>query len=132
MASKFVPVHGPSAEKAMALCKGIRSMQQRYEIITQYVDNHIVYDYIRAAVIPKRNGLPDVAQCWNRKMGICLDIAAMTAGMLRAVSIPASLVIGLADGHRHAWVEARVDGKRYLYDHESNGKVKSYKRERMY
>lgn len=107
-------------------------MQQRYEIITQYVDNHIVYDYIRAAVIPKRNGLPDVTRCWDHQMGICLDIASLTAGMLRAVSIPASLVIGLADGHRHAWVEARIDGKRYLYDHESNGKVKSYKRERMY
>lgn len=128
-----MPVHGPSAEKAMALCKGIRSMQERYEIITQYVDNHIVYDYIRAAVIPKRNGLPDVAQCWNRKMGICLDIASLTVGMLRAVSIPANLVIGWADGHYHAWVEARIGGEKYLYDHDDpQCKVKLYKKERMY
>ena len=108
-------------------------MQERYEIITQYVDKHIVYDYVRAAMIPKRNGLPDVPRCWDRQMGICLDIASLTAGMLRAVSIPANLVIGLADGHRHAWVEARIDGKRYLYDHDDPaGNVKVYKKEKMY
>jgi hypothetical protein len=53
--------------------------------------------------------------------------------MLRAVSVPCNLVIGWADGQYHAWVEARIDGKRYLYDHDDpQGAVKMYKRERMY
>ena len=102
-------------------------------MLTQYVSKHIMYDYVRAAMIPKKNGLPDVARCWDRRMGICLDIASLTAGMLRAVSIPASLVIGWADGRRHAWVEARIGGQRLLYDHDDpQGKVKTYKRQRMY
>ena len=108
-------------------------MQDRYEKITKYVSDTIAYDYVRAITIPKRNGLPDVARCWNLHMGICLDIASLTAGMLRAVSIPASLVIGWADGHYHAWVEARIGGQRLLYDHDDpQGKVKTYKRQRMY
>jgi transglutaminase-like putative cysteine protease len=66
-------------------------------------------------------------------MGICLDIAAMTTGMLRAVATPANLIIGWADDKYHAWVEARIEGQRYLYDHDDpKGQVKTYKRERMY
>ena len=115
------------------LCKGMRSLLERYETITRYVSGHIVYDYIRAATIPKKNGLPNVPRCWDRQMGICLDIASLTAGMLRAVSVPCSLVIGWADGYYHAWVEARIGGKRYLYDHDDpTGKVRNYRRERMY
>ena len=128
-----MPVHDPSAAKARALCSGTRSLLARYEIITRYVSDTIAYDYVRAIVIPKRNAMPDVARCWNLHMGICLDIAALTAGMLRAVSIPANLVIGWADGHYHAWVEARISGQRLLYDHDDpQGKVKTYKRQRMY
>lgn len=126
-------MHEPSAAKARALCKGIRSLRERYDVVTRYVSDKIAYDYVRAIVIPKRGGLPDVARCWNLHMGICLDIASLTAGMLRAVSIPASLVIGWADGRRHAWVEARIGGQRLLYDHDDpQGKVKTYRRERMY
>ena len=115
------------------MCKGARSLLERYEIVTRYVSDTIAYDYVRAIMIPKRNGLPDVARCWNLHMGICLDIAALTVGMLRAVSIPANLVIGWADGRYHAWVEARIGGQRLLYDHDDpQGKVKTYKRQRMY
>lgn len=128
-----MPVHEPAAAKARALCKGVRSLQERYELITRYVSNTIAYDYVRALKIPKRGGLPDVPRCWDLRMGICLDIAALTVGMLRAVSIPANLVIGWADGHYHAWVEARIGGTRYLYDHDDPKRtVKTYKRERMY
>lgn len=133
MANSYVPHYAPAEKKAKELCKGVRSLRERYDVITEYVSKHIVYDYIRAAVIPKRNGLPDVARCWNRQMGICLDISALTVGMLRAVSVPCNLVIGHADGNYHAWCEARIDGKKYLYDHDDpTGKVKFYKKERMY
>lgn len=133
MSNSYVPHYAPAEKKAKELCKGVRSLRERYAVITDYVSRHIVYDYIRAAVIPKRNGLPDVARCWTRQMGICLDISALTVGMLRAVFVPCSLVIGHADGHYHAWVEARIDGRRYLYDHDDPaGKVKFYKKERMY
>ena len=131
--STYVPHYAQAESKAKELCKGVKSLQERYEIVTRYVSDHIVYDYIRAITIPKKNGLPDVARCWNQRMGICLDIASMTTGMLRAVSIPSNLVIGWADGKYHAWVEARIEGQKYLYDHDDPHKiVKTYKKERMY
>lgn len=133
LANKYVPVHDPSASKARALCSGARSLRERYEIITKYVSDHIVYDYVRAATIPKRNGLPNVDRCWQLRMGICLDISALTVGMLRAVSVPCSLVIGWADGHYHSWVEARIGGQRLLYDHDDpTRKIKTYKREKIF
>ena len=131
--TSYVPHYAPAEAKAKDLCGGIKLLSERYRIITKYVSDHIMYDYIRAITIPKRNGLPDVARCWNQRMGICLDISALTVGMLRAVSIQANLVIGWADGRYHAWVEARIGGQKYLYDHDDpNGRVKTYKRERMY
>ena len=129
----YVPHYAPAEAKAKDLCKGAQSLLERYEIITKYVSDKIAYDYIRAITIPKRGGLPDVERWWKLHMGICLDIASLTVGMLRAVSIPASLIIGWADGHYHAWVEARIGGKKYLYDHDDpQKKVKLYKKERMY
>ena len=133
MANKYTPVHEPSRAKAKELCKGLRTLQERYEVITKYISDQFVYDYVRAITIPKKNGLPNVSRCWDKRMGICLDISSLTVNMLRAVSVPCNLVIGWAGGHYHAWVEARMNGKRYLYDHDDpQGKVKVYKKERMY
>lgn len=133
MAKTYALHYAPAEAKAKDLCKDTKSLLERYEIITKYVSDKIAYDYVRAITIPKRNGQPDVARCWNMRMGICLDIAALTVGMLRAVSIPCNLVIGWANGKRHAWVEARIDNKRYLYDHDDpKGTVKLYKKERLY
>lgn len=129
----YVPHYAPAEAKAKELCKGVKSLHERYEIVTRYVSDHIVYDYIRATTVPKKNGMPNVQRCWDLGMGICLDIASMTTWMLRTVSIPANLVIGWADGKYHAWVEARIEGQRYLYDHDDPHKiVKTYKKERMY
>lgn len=129
----YVPHYEPAEQKARELCEGLKSLQDRYKAITRFVSDRIVYDYVRSNTITKKNGLPNVERCWKLKMGICLDISALTVTMLRAVSVPCSLVIGWADGHYHAWVEARMNGSRYLYDHDAvKGKVKVYKRERMY
>ena len=129
----YVPRCAPAEAKAKELCNGVRPLQGRYEAITHYVSGKIVYDYVRKNTIPKRNGTPDIDRCWRLRMGICLDIAALTVRMLRAVSVPCNLVIGWADGYYHAWVEARIDGRRFLYDHDDpRGTVKTYKRERMY
>lgn len=133
MKTTYVPHYAPAEAKAKDLCRGTKSLPERYKIITKYVSDNFVYDFVRAITVPKRNGLPDVARCWNQHMGICLDIAAMTTGMLRAVAIPANLIIGWADDKYHAWVEAKIDGQKLLYDHDDpKGQVKTYKRERMY
>lgn len=127
--SKYVPYHAESAAYARKLAKG-KAALKRYEAITGYVSRNFVYDYIRAIQIPKKGGLPDVKGCWQKKMGICLDIASMTTGMLRAAGLKAYLCIGPADRKYHAWVETVIDGQRYRYDHD--GKAKVYKTERIY
>ena len=131
--SKMVPYHAESAAFAQALCRGCTNRTQRWNRITQYVSKAFAYDYVRAATVPKRNGLPDVDRAWKKHMGICLDISAMTVGMLRSVGISSNLVIGLADGKNHAWVEATVGNRRVRYDHGArNVQIKSYKGERIY
>lgn len=130
MASMYLPYHAESRVKARELVKDIRDPTERYKTITDFVTKNFRYDYIRAIKIPKKNGLPDIDHCWNTKMGVCLDIAAMTVGMLSAVGFKSYLCIGFADQCWHAWVETVVNGKRVRYDH--TGKAKKYKKERQY
>ena len=128
---EMVPYHKPSAEKAKEITKENRTPLAKFMTITAYVSHCFVYDYVRAIKVAKQHGvMPDIGRTWHLKMGICQDTAAMTVGMLRAVGIKATLFFGKADGRNHAWVEAEIDGKTYLYDHD--GKAKEYKAERRY
>ena len=128
--SKYVPYHAESIRCAKDLTKEMKTPLEKYKAITAYVSRFIAYDYIRAIQIPKKGGLPDVGRCWKLRMGICLDIAAMTTGMLRAVGIPTRLCFGYADNMYHAWVESTIDNKVYRYDHD--GKAKVYKVKKRY
>lgn len=123
-----VPYHEASSAYARKLTAGMKTAKEKYDAITDYVSRNIKYDYIRAIKVQKKNGTPDVDHAWRDHMGICLDIAALTTGMLRAVRIPASMCIGKADKQQHAWVEAEIGGNKFRYDHE--GKAKVYRTER--
>ena len=125
-----VPYHEASAAYARQLTAGMKTAKEKYDAITNYVSKEIKYDFIRAIKIPKHGGTPDVDHAWRDHMGICLDIAALTTGMLRAAKVPASMCIGKADKQQHAWVEAEIGGRKYRYDHD--GKAKAYKTERRY
>lgn len=128
---KYLPVHEPSREYAKKLCAGLTDPSKKWAVITRWVTKTIRYDYIRAILIPKRNGLPDLDRCWKRKMGVCIDISALTVGMLRAVGINARMVFGLANRSNHAWVEAAIDGQLEIYDHDAKpGKTVLYTKER--
>lgn len=111
--------HKPSRQAAIELTQYDKTLKQKYERITDFVERNFVYDYIRAITIPKKNGKPNVDRTWVKRMGVCIDISAMTTGMLRAVGIDAKMCVGRANGRRHAWVECKIDGEKYLYDHRS-------------
>ena len=134
MSSKYLPVHDPSRRMAQEICKDCHSQLEKWIKITNYVNKSFVYDYIRAITIPKRGSLPDLDRCWNMHMGICLDIASMTTGMLQAVGINARLIFGFADRSYHAWVEAKIGDETYRYDHENpkDNKVKKYRKIRAF
>lgn len=112
-----------------------KTLEQSADAVMGWIKNHIVYDYIRAATIPKRgNVLPDIDRCFDQRRGICLDIAGMMVAMLRSRYIASRLEIGKFGGMNHAWVRL-ADGT--LYDPtrdliaQTRGK-NCYKLERFY
>ena len=128
--SKMVPYHEGSILAAREMTKDCPTLYDKYKKITEFLTKTIRYDHIRAATIPKKNGLPDIPRTWEKKMGICLDTASLATGMLRAVGVNAILCFGKADKRNHAWVEANIQGRKYRYDHD--GKAKVYKTERTF
>ena len=120
----YLPYHKESREYAKELTKDAPSFLDKYKRIINYVSRIFRYDYIRAVKVPKKGGLPDLEGCWKKKMGICLDVSSMVTGMLKEVGVDATLCFGDADGRYHAWVESKIDGKLYRYDHD--GKAKKY------
>lgn len=82
-----------------------RTMVRSADVVMGWIKNHIAYDYIRAATIPKRgNVLPDIDRCFDQRRGICLDIAGMMVAMLRSMGIASRLEIGKCGRMNHAWV----------------------------
>lgn len=129
--SIYVPYHAAAAAKARELIQNETNIQKRFSIITKWVSKNFVYDYIRAITIPKRgHEIPDVERCWEKRRGICMDIASMTTGMLRIVGVNAYMVFGRTENGAHAWVEANINNKIYRYDF--TGKAKKYIREKLF
>ena len=104
----------PIVETALGLVSG-GSEKEKFEAVCNYITSEYVYDFIRAVTISP-GMLPDIAGCYEKKMGICQDLAAMMAGMLRVQGIPSRLVIGYADDNYHAWTISTVDGEEIFYD----------------
>ena len=120
--------------KAEELCAGLGE-KQAYDKVCDFMSSSFVYDYVKAITV-KAGVLPEIDECYSKKMGVCQDLSAITCCMLRTQGIPARLVIGYADKNYHAWVEADFGGKSYFFDPTAavNGiaKVKTYTTERWY
>lgn len=129
--SKHLPYHAMSAAYARQLTFGVKDLKARYDMITGWISKNIVYDYVKAATVANKKGVyPDPAGCWRMHMGICQDISALTVNMLRAAGVTAYLCIGHADRNYHAWVEAKISGQIFRYDHA--GKAQRYIKEKSY
>ncbi len=76
--------------------------------IYSYVTEHVIYDDLKAATV-ETGYLPDIDETLETGKGICFDYAALTASMLRALSIPARLNIGYSGDVRHAWVDVYIE-----------------------
>ena len=125
-----LPYHTESRKFARDLAKDKKTDYEKYRTITDWVSRNIRYDFIRALTVPKRNGTPDLDGCWKKRMGICMDTAALATGMLQAVGLDATLCYGHAGRQYHAWVEVKIGKGTYRYDHD--GTAKSYTVERTF
>ena len=123
-----------AVQKSDELCAG-KDEEERFRTICAFMKSSFLYDYIRAATVTA-GVLPDIEGAYEKKMGICQDLAAITCCMLRVAGVPGRMVIGYADKQYHAWTVTKIGGKEYLFDPTAAiaaiGRVKNYTVERMY
>ncbi len=101
---------------AADLCKDMTEQSKIFKTVTNYVVSNFSYDFIKSVTV-QPNTLPDIDECWTKRMGICQDLSALTCAMLRSQGVPARLIIGqLGTGTPHAWVMAVVDGQETFFD----------------
>ncbi len=121
---------------ACDLCKDMTEQKDIYKAVCNYVVKNFSYDFIKSVTV-KPGQLPDIDYCWEKKMGICQDLSALTCAMLRSQGVPARLIIGtLSSGTPHAWVLAVVDGEDKFFDPtaelNASSKTEQYTTERWY
>lgn len=100
----------PAVAASMEVCAGLESDRDKVSAIRDFMVNGFMYDYVRALTISE-NYLGDIDGCFNTRMGLCQDLAATAACMLRVQGIPTQLVIGYHDSIYHAWNNVYVDGE---------------------
>jgi len=101
--------------KSYELCYGADTEMEKYQSIYRYMANHMIYDFDKARSV-KQGYLPVVDDVLFEQKGICFDLSALMAAMLRAQGIPTQLVIGYADKIYHAWNMVYLDGQWILCD----------------
>jgi transglutaminase-like putative cysteine protease len=120
--------------KSIELCHGLESSWDKYKAIYRYMANHMVYDFDKARKVSS-GYLPVVDDVLYEQKGICFDLSALMASMLRTQGIPTQLVIGYADKIYHAWNLVYLDGVWYRCDITSDimcMNISRYTTERYY
>ena len=121
--------------KAAELCNGMTDQLQIYETLCNYMKTSFLYDYVKAVTV-QAGALPDIDGSYDKKMGVCQDLSAILACMLRTQGIPCRLIIGYADKQYHAWTTTEINGKEYFFDPTAAlnaiATVKDYSVERYY
>ena len=106
----------PWVLKAEELTAGLTDPKEQYEAISDYIVNNYAYSFIKS-VTEQPDALPDIQDCWDQKMGISQDLAALGCAMLRCRGIPAMLFTGSQkDGITYSWVVAVVNQEFILFD----------------
>ena len=103
-----------AVQKADELCAD-QSAQQVFDAVSGFMTSEFVYDFVRAKTVPSGQ-LPEIDYCYDSRMGICQDLAAVMVCMLRVQGVPAKLEIGYADRYYHAWTSSVIDGKEVFFD----------------
>lgn len=125
-------------KQANQLCKDMTDQGEIYRTICAYVVRNFNYDYVKSIMVQGMSQqMPDIDDCWNKRMGICQDLAALTCAMLRSQGVPARLMIGTVGASTyHAWVVAVVNGEEKFFDptaeKNASNKNETYTTERYY
>lgn len=120
--------------EGIRLCGGLTTDTEKVEAVYNFMMQNFIYDYVRAAQVQK-GYLPDIDSVLEEKKGICFDLSAVVACMLRTQDVPVQMAIGYADTMYHAWNNILIGDTWYRYDITSdivNDSVGSYTIERIY
>lgn len=104
-----------AVELSMQVCAGLESDREKVEAVRSYIKGNFLYDFVKAATVPAGT-MPDIDGCIEARLGICQDLTALAACMLRVQGIPTKFVIGYADRSYHAWNSVLLDGEYELLD----------------
>lgn len=114
-------VNWANSSKAIGLARqltsGLGSDEQKAKAIYSYVVKNIKYDINKLSTVSS-GYIPNIDSVLNSRSGICFDFAAVYAGMLRSVGIPAKLVMGTSsrvNGY-HSWNEVYINGRWVIVD----------------
>lgn len=102
-------------KKTFEITDSFDFISTKIKAIKQYIESNFRYDYIKA-LTTLNHALPDINKTFEKKTGICQDLAAVCVTMFRAIEIPAKLCIGYVNNIYHAWVEYLYNGEWILYD----------------
>ena len=105
------------AELAGQIVQGVTPGWQQAEAIRSWMHTHVEYRY--GTSTPATTAV-DTAQT---RAGVCRDFAHLGIALCRALNIPARMVVGyalkLAVPDIHAWFEAYVGGRWFVFDGSS-------------
>ena len=107
----------PAVAKSDEICAGLTTDQEKFDAIREYIKENYEYDFAKANSKLPSTTLPSVDYIWDSGMGICQDLAALAACMLRVQGIPTRLEIGYVGGnYYHAWNSVIINGQAVQYD----------------
>lgn len=122
-------------KKAAELTKGLKTNEEKLNAIYSYVVNNYSYDYNKINTIStSKTYVPSIKEVSVAKTGICYDISAVLAAMLRSVGIQTKVVTGNTPKATayHAWNQVYNEKTKAwdtidaTYDVQMVAKSKSY------
>lgn len=111
-------------KKAKSLTKSCKSSDERIKKVYKYLVENYSYDYNKMKQINSgqiTTYTPNISSVYKSKKGICYDMAALNAAMLRSLGIKTKLIKGYStnsglQGVYHAWNKISSGSSWYVVD----------------
>lgn len=111
----YVSYDETMVELSDSICSGCITDEDKFMAVHDYVLENFTYDTVKAKWVQMneiKNLMPDIAYLLKNRMGVCEDIAAFAACMLRIQGLPTKMVCGHVDDNSpHAWIEVYIDNE---------------------
>lgn len=122
-----------AVKKAEELCRDLKNptATEIAKAVCGFVKKNFSYDYMKANKVKKddtKGMMPAIDDTWEKRMGVCQDLSAVTCAMLRSQGVPAKLMIGDLKKLYHAWVVLIIDGEEKRFDPTAEIENKKYKK----